>query len=344
MRSIAELTLGPTLGNRKIADLSVDPNSTKVATTGITDMRPTKWLTGVIKFGESLRLLDQIVYVNSEMVGTKDTKVTLPVTTAHKSITTAPIDTTYPEGTVRNFTIMDNMDTVDFTIVNTDFKKGGIAIGKEIFMTCAVDILSQAKFTIAQDMSDDVDLALASALQDTSITNTLWGGDATQVEDLTAGDVLTTDLIADGKRQIAVNDFVPKFLVISPWQEATLLKDSQFVNASEYGSNKVVMKGEIGEYLGLKIIVTTNTNMYTASDGDEINEAASAGANMHTLIMLGQTKQKQKTGVGLAWKEKPHVDYEYQKDEARHLIFYDQCFTTALIHKEAISLIKVTTI
>jgi len=342
MRSIAELTVRS--GMRSVAELTTDPNTTKIATTGITDMQPTVWAKEVIKFGESLRLLDQIVYVNKEMVGSKAEKVTIPITTAHKSITTAPIDTTYPEGTVRNFTIMDNMDTKDLAIVNTDFKKGGISIGKEIFLTCAVDLLAQARFTIAQDLADDVDLALATALQDTTITNQLWGGDATQVEDLANGDVLTTDLIADGIRQIELNDFVPKFLVISPYQKSTLLKDSQFVNASEYGSNEVVMKGEIGSYLGLKVITTTNGNLDHTTGGTDTNENATPGANMNCVVMVGQTKAGQKTGAALGWKEMPHIDYEYQKDEARHLIYYDQCFTTVLLHKEAISLIKVTRI
>ena len=66
MRSIAELN------SRQLARLSTDPNTTKIATTGITDLQPTKWATEVLKFGESLRLLDQIVYITKAMVGTKD--------------------------------------------------------------------------------------------------------------------------------------------------------------------------------------------------------------------------------------------------------------------------------
>jgi len=338
MRSIAELQMA----QRSVAELSTDPNTTKIGTTGITDMQPTQWMKDIVKFGEALRLLDQIVFVTKAMVGTKDEALTVPKSTSHKSITTAPIDTTYPEGTVRNFTIMDNLSTTSYSIVSTDFLKGGITIGKEVFMTCAVELLAQARYTIAQDLADDVDLALATALQATTCTNNLWGGDATQVEDITAGDVLTTDLIADAIRQIKNNNFVPKYLVISPYQEATLLKDSQFVNASEYGSNKVVLKGEIGEYLGLRIIVTTNANMAYTSGGTETNENATPGANMNTLIMVGENRAGQKASVGLAWKEMPHIDYEYQKDEARHIIYYDQCFTTALIHHQAISLIKVS--
>jgi len=238
---------------------------------------------------------------------------------------------------------MTNLTKFSFTIAESDFLRGGVAISKQVFMTCAVDLLAQARYVIAQDMADDVDLAIATMLQSTSITtNLLWGGDATQVEDLSDGDVLTTDLIADGIRQIEINNFVPKYLVISPYQKATLLKDSQFVNASEYGSNEVVMKGEIGSYLGLKVIVTTNTNLSYTTGDTEVNENASPGADMNVCLLIGQNRQGMNCAGGIAWKELPHIDYEYEKNEARHLIYYDQAFTTSIMFTEAISLIKVS--
>jgi N4-gp56 family major capsid protein len=335
MRTISELA-------RKKVELSTDPNTTKMATTYISSMLPTKWVTEIIKYSEEVRMLEQLVYVNKEMVGTNLDAITVPKTTSHKSITTSPIDTTYPEGTVRNFTIMDNVGVTTFTIANTDFLKGGISIGKEVYMTCALDLVAQAKFTIAQDMADDVDLALATALQSTSITNVVWGGDSTQVEDLEDGDVITTDLAVDGRRMIRTNKFKAKYMVISSYQEATFLKDSQFVNASEYGSNEVIMKGEIGTYLGMKIIVTDNANFAYTSGDTEVNENASPGASCNVCPIIGVNSFDQPSSVGLAWKELPHIDYEYEKNEARHLIYYDQCFTTGLIHADAICLIKVT--
>ena len=327
---------------RSIAELSTDPNTTKVATTGVTDMQPTQWAKEVVLFGEALRLLDQVIWVRNDIVGTKDEALVIPTQESHLDITTSPIDTTYPEGTVRNFTIMSNTGTQTFTILNTDFLKGGISIGKELFMTCSLDLIGDAKRYIAEDIADDVDLAIATMLQSTSVTNQLWGGDATQVEDLTAGDVLTTDLIADARRQIAVNNFVAKFMIISPFQEATLLKDSQFVNAAEYGSDRIVLKGEIGNYLGLSVIVTTNANLSYDTSATEVNENAAVGFNTNVVPVVGVNRSGQKAAGAIVWKEKPHIDMEFEKNEARHLIFYDQAFTTGILHVEAISLIKVT--
>ncbi len=334
MRSIAELTKDV----RVKAELT--DAHTRVASTGITDMRPTKWVAEVIRWAEDLRILDQIVAVNKQAVGTKDTKITIPLSTSHLSITTSTT-----EGTARTKTEMDNMDTTDAEFVVADFLMGVITISRPLMMTTNVDLITQAKFSIAEDMADDVDLAIATALQTTNVTtNQLWGGDATQVEDLTDGDVITTDLVADAKRQLALNNFIAKDLVISPYQEATFLKDSQFVNASEFGSDKIVLKGQIGEYLGMNVLVVNNDNFQYTGGDTELNEAASPGATMTLCPVLGRKKNGEKVSIGLPWKMMPEVDMEYEKDNAIQKIYYDQAFTTYEIFTEAISLIKVTNV
>ena len=337
MRSIAELQVN-TIQQKRGMGLLADAH-TRIATTGVTDMQPTKWSTQVVKRAEELRQLDQLIFVNKEMVGTKDEKITIPISTSHLSITTS-----HTEGAARTKTEMDNMSTVDFAMVAGDFLQGVITISKRLFMTCAIDLLAQARYTIAEDMADDVDLAIATQLLSTSLTtNIVYGGDATQIQDITDGDVLTTDLIADARRLIKVNaKCVPKYLVISSYQEATLLKDSQFVNASEYGSNEVVLKGEIGNYLGLKVIVTDNANFAYTSGDTEPNEAASPGASANICPVIGEKRNGEKVSVGLAWKEMPSIGYEFEKDETIHKIYYDQAFTTADIFTEAWALIKVS--
>lgn len=336
MKSIAELQI-QSVQKRGLGLLGAA--HTRIATTGFTDMQPTKWSAEVIRWAEEFRQLDQLIYVNKEMVGTKDESVTKSITTSHLSITTS-----HTEGAARTLTEMDNSSTVTFNVAAGDFLQGLITISKRLMMTCAVDLISQAKYTMAEDMADDVDLAIATQLQSTDLDdNVVYGGDATQVEDLTDGDVMTTDLIADARRLIKVNaKCVPKYLVISSFQEATLMKDSQFVNASEYGSNEVVLKGEIGNYLGLKVIVSDNANLIYASGATEVNEAAAVGAPMHVCPVIGEKRNGEKVSVGLAWKEMPSVGYEFEKDETIHKIYYDQAFTTQDIFTQAWALIKVS--
>jgi len=336
MRSISELQ-----GNRKVGELAYS-NVTDWDSTGLTDMQPTAWAKKVIHFGEALRILDQLVYVNKEMVGTKSEKITIAAQTSHKTVTQSTT-----EGTERTTTEMDQFTTVNFQVAKTDFLMGVIHVSTPLLQTCSVDLLSEARNTMAQDLADDVDLAIGTALLTTEIDTTdgvVFGGDATGVTELAAGDVITTDMIADAIRIIETNNFVAKYIVINPYQKATLLKDSQFVNASEYGSNEVVLKGEIGTYLGLKVIVTTNASLSFAATATETNEAASAAVAMNVCPVIGERKNGEKVSVGLAWKMMPKIDYEYHKDEAVHAIYYDQAFTTGTIFTEAIALIKVSTV
>ncbi len=339
MRSIAELQIQKS--GRGLATLT--DAHTRIASSGVTDLQPTKWATEIVKWAEEYRQLDQFIYVTKEMVGTKDEKLTVPTTTSHLSIATS-----HTEGAARTKTELDNLGKTDFSMTASDFLQGVITITKRLLMTCAVDLISQAKYAIAEDMSDDVDLAIATQLQSTSLTaNIVYGGDATQVEDLVAGDVLTTDLIADACRLIKVNSkCVPKYIVISSYQEATLRKDSQFMNASEYGSNIVVLKGEIGEYIGLKVIVIDNANLKHAAGAVDPNETAATWATAslggNVCPVIGEKKNGEKVSVGLAWKEMPAVGYEFEKDETIHKIYYDQAFTTADIFTQAWALIKVT--
>ena len=63
---------------------------------------------------------------------------------------------------------------------------------------------------------------------------------------------------------------------------------------------------------------------------------------MITIPVIGVNRNGQKAAGAIVWKEKPHIDTDFEKNEARHLIFYDQAFTVGILHLEAISLIKGT--
>ncbi len=162
----------------------------------------------------------------------------------------------------------------------------------------------------------------------------VFGGDATSTATLSTGDVLTPDVIADARQKVRSNDFAPKVLVIGTAQEASLLKDSQFVNASEYGGREVIMNGEIGKYLGMKVMVTTNVTTATNWGG-----GALVGT---TCYVVGQNKMKQWPAT-IAWKEKPNFDSEFLKRFNNHYIYSDAAYAASLVGslQKAVSLIKV---
>ena len=119
---------------------------------------------------------------------------------------------------------------------------------------------------------------------------TLFGGSATNAANsINQGDILATTMIADGRTMLmatkgyfwssnvltpsalAKNPWEnsaddPFVLVISPEQEGALLKDQQFVHAAQYGSREALLNGEIGKYLGVKVITTTRVPSIASSD------------------------------------------------------------------------------
>jgi len=123
------------------------------------------------------------------------------------------------------------------------------------------DLLSEA---VANKEDKDI-LALLNAAS--GIAGTLFGGDATQESEIVADDVLTTDLIADGITAMRKEKREPRYVVIHPAQENALLKNEKFINAAQYGGREVILNGEIGQWLGIKVLKTTQVPTGTGAGG-----------------------------------------------------------------------------
>jgi len=311
---------------------------TQTDTSNISDFAGQLWTQQIVKYGEALRRLDQGCAIYNELVGTGAVTLTVPKSTSHKDVDTAKSG---GEAAVRDHTALDNLDGVDFTIAVTDFKQGDVTVTKAAEMSTMIDLVGQARYVVAEALAQDVDTALATAMQSTNVTNVLWGGDATGVDSLETGDVLTTDLIANAMQQIEANNFVPNLLFVNTKQIRELRKDSQFVNASEYGSDRVVMRGEIGEYLGLNVISTTNVPTYSATATDTNESSTLWAVAGNTCIMTGQNKMGANVGPALVWKEMPKIGYEYEMEKNLHHVYYDQTFKAGIVQPGAMSLIKV---
>ena len=298
------------------------------------------WKERVVQYAEDSRYFDQFAVVDKTMVGTGTKTVTIPKSTSHLTITTSQT-----EGDVRTITEMTNLDAVDLTVSASSFKYGEVSVTKQIFMTSTIDLIVQAKWKIGQALAKDLDSAIVTALESgasSTSTNHAYGGDATTPATLAAGDTLTPDVIADGMSILETNNFEPKYLVLHPKQIRDCRKDPQFNNASEYGSNVVVMKGEVGEYLGLKIFKSTNVPSYDSADTDSPQTGSAWSADGKKGILIGTLKGGEACAYALAWKEMPGVDYEYDKKRALHRIFYDQCFVVGVIHNAAYCFLHTT--
>ncbi len=331
MRSIQELAGSfAKEKEREVFELATAETSASDAATSTaqndlgTDFRLTQFTDKLMKIGQDFRYLQNVVNHNTQLVGTRDYGVRLFYEASVLDITQ-----THTEGAERNFTEMTNLGYIDAAVT---FKMGAICITKEIASTSHIDLVEYAKYAIVQATEKDIEGDIVTEIE-TATANAVYGGDATTVATLVDGDILTPDVIADARAAIREDNFIPAVLVIHPIQEGHLMKDSQFVNAAEYGGREVVLNGEIGKFLACKVIVTTNITAKTTSDW--------SNGNGRICFMIGKNQQGE-WPVTLVWKEKPNYSYEFLKRWNNHYIYVDAAYDVELVQDSGICEINVT--
>jgi len=158
-------------------------------------------------------------------------------------------------------------------------------------------------------MFNDITLNMGSALgenRDNVIIAALSAGAGSTIYangkatgTITTGDVFDTDLFADGKTAMRVDKREARYLIIHPNQENALLKDAQFVDASVYGGRETVLGGEIGRYLGVKVI--SHTGIISGTENS---------VTVYRALLLGPRSFvfAQKIAPKVAWKEDSILD------------------------------------
>ena len=248
-----------------------------------------------------------------------------------------------------SWTTVDNYDGVKITPMPVILGKSIQNFGLD---TNAINILEEEKdemaVSIAQYLEYNLILAIGDATNSTSTAagaQTLYGGDATSAATLATGDVLTTDLITDAQVKlsdmqfgyrasatygaetlVAISsyrknpwntsdgDFV---LFIGPKQKAALLKDSQFMNAAEFGRDIIIREGKEAEgffakYEGIYLI-----------DADLLERTAAAGVAPDTTTATPACTQclmiVAKMGAAIGWGKKPETRIwaHNERDETR---------------------------
>ena len=299
-------------------------NETDTSTTGISAVQGKEWLRVILETAQKKMYFQQFAYVANVAKGNKD--IAIPIASTNKSFTSSST-----EATARTMTELDNLNTVVFTPA-TD--KLGACISKEVVQTSQVDVVKFAREQMAYDAALKIDTAFATAIEAVSSpAATLYGGDATATNNLEDGDVISTDLVAKAQRYLKANGWVsepdrPFVLFVPAVAEEAFLKDSQFVNASEYGNDMVVMNGEIGKYLGVRVVVSEQCPAHTTW-----GSGALAG---HVCFLC-----KARVAFGIAYREQPSLDFEYKKDEAAYYVYLDMAYQCKTLQENAIVVINV---
>jgi len=301
---------------------------TTTSTTGINTVQGKEWLDSVLRTAQQKMYFHQFAKVVNTGKGNKE--IAVPIATTNKVFTSVST-----QAALRTMTEIDNLNAVVFTPVTA---KLGAIISKDAIDTSRVDLISFAREQIAYDAALMIDQSFATAIEAASSpAATLYGGAATSTATLADGDVITTALLAKCQRYLKANGWMPEpdkpFVCFIPAvAEETFLGDTQFTNAEKYGSNEVVMNGEIGKYLGIKIIVTEQCPSHS-------DWGSGSDVDGHSCFLA-----KSKVSYGIGYREQPKLDWEYKKDEAAYKIYLDMAYQCKTLQENALVVLKVTDI
>ncbi len=274
-----------------------------------------------------------------------------------------------------SFDTADNYDNVTAIPLPVILTK---ALQKYALDTNAINYLEEVKNDLIHDIADRIEFLLAAAFGDATDSTstvagaqTLYGGDATSSATLATGDIITTDLIVKCARKlsdlqfgylasgsgaygsetlIAISSYRknpwqntqddPFVMWIGPAQEEALRKDSQFVNAAEFGRDVIIREGReapgfFAKYIGVYIITTNH--MERTATGSPAPDTQTAAVACTQCIMA-----KPKKALAIVYGKKPEFnawDWNERHEKRMQVVMY---FATVIIHPDAVLKILVS--
>lgn len=243
------------------------------------------------------------------------------------------------EGATRTLAQFDTADNIQVYLTTRDVKLGGCAISFETASGTRVSLIEMAHRMLVQQyletLETDANTVLEGAWSGAGSTGAsqVYGGDATDTDELATGDVITVDKVVDMKIELQKKNFAKRpgqaILFLHPTQYGYLLKSSQFTNSSEYGNAGIVQSGVIEQYVGCKIevstLVSTSATFTTNSSCD------TWGATGHVSYMIDPS-----AAGAIVWKEKAKVKVETWDDERVHKVLLDAWYKMTRINAQAI--------
>ena len=235
--------------------------NTSTATSGISSITPEVWSDEVEQQGENIREARNWVKVNRKLVGRGGDVV--HVSKGFRLTTTSDVDTAPSEATESTFYAVDDYDVLDLTPAPY---KSSVKVAEDVVEELDVDIIADINEKIAEVLAQYEDVTILSTAV-SNAGNAVYGGDATSDGTLDTGDIISTDLWANAITEIEVDRYIPDVGFIYSRHKNVFIKDSQFISAAEYGDQSIVKRGELGEYLGVRMVRTNNVPAITPNSG-----------------------------------------------------------------------------
>ncbi len=184
---------------------------------------------------------------------------------------------------------------------------------------------------IMEEKTRDMGYALAK-LKDTNVWSAVTASTVTNVvtpnnvavSAIASSDTMGTDAIADGLFLLENADREGKYLCVHPGHVKALRKLSDFIDASVYGGREVVLNGEIGRYLGLRVLVSSqsprNSTTSTAREAVILDDEAFGIAYKQGIFFRTDYKVLEREHI-LAAVEEYNVQLR-QADKVARIVAY----------------------
>jgi len=337
--------------NKKVSILDLLKRSSKTYQLGglgptqeITGLQAKDWKDEIIYNGEVNRKFSQMVENDYTLATQQGNSLILGIVN-----NTLELHTTVPSqtGTTANKLELTRMDQVisdkQIKVEDTDWYGAEIAVTFQDAVNARVDKMKLAKYFLQEQLTDIPDKELAIALQDTSVTQRVYGGTGnTSVAGLANGDILTPSIFADAMLKVEDSGYVPYCFLCSPAQANAMRKHSQFTDASQLGTTDVIKTGIIQNFLGVPFIVSTNCPQYNTNSADINETGVNWGTAGNTGILISKRKSGQKCSGGIFWKQKGKIDYIQNVEEMLHKFTLIMAFKCTLLQPTSICLVKTS--
>lgn len=274
---------------------SIGSSSWGGSTAGIGSVRGSTWSERIIFDAQPDRVLSKYFLEFNDLLNNNDVTIVIPKI---GDVDLMGSRGSAAEGASRVMTKFDSADNLTVSLTSADVKLGGCAVSFETASATRVSIIEMAHKQLVRQYLETIETDANSILENSGTTNLIYGGDATSTATLTTGDVITVDRIIDMKIELQVDNYAKHagqaVLFIHPTQFKQLLKSPQFTNAAQFGGDQVVRKGNIEEYVGVKIEVST---LVTSA-----STWGSGSLSGHYAYMIDPS-----AAAAIVWKEKAKV-------------------------------------
>jgi N4-gp56 family major capsid protein len=274
-------------------------------------VNPTIWADAIEQVARQANILEPLGVVDNRALGSPGVQINVA---KNQAFTAAALTA----GTATPVT------TLAFDQVTVTF--GEVGLAKQVSMEELEYGLSAVFNDITMNMGEALstykDIAISTALA--AGAHTTKYADSVTSGSISAANVFNTNLFADGITALRLHNRPAKNLVIHPNCENALLKDSQFVDASQYGGNSVVQNGEIGRYLGVRVMSSNN-----------IQSATENSVTVYKNLLLGDRS------FVIAYKRKPRMQWKEDSILDRAITFAaDEAYGVSVLNSEAIAVLK----